>query len=366
MESVDLLLSNATVVDVFRLTTFRGWVGVKEGRFRYVEPGDPPADLQAARREDLAGRYLLPGLVDAHMHIESSLITPRRFAQAVLPQGTTAVLTDPHEVANVAGEEGVRWMVQASQGLPLRIYVAIPSCVPATSPELESTAGVFDGDVVAHLANEPGVIALGEVMDYRSVQARDPRLERIVRAARDAHLLIEGHVPLLSGTELSDYLSWQITSDHTLMSPAKIREETAKGVAVMFQAITIDRANIAAAMELPEHAHILLVTDDVEPGLLPEGHLSRVVRIAIEAGMPPLQALASATIRPARYLGLRDLGAIAPGYRADWLVADDVIAFPPREVWVSGQCVAVDGQYRGDPLPELTASVSRPCKSQRR
>ena len=353
MHTLDLLISNATIVDVFRLTTYRGWVGVRDGRFLYVEPGDAPRDLAAAARRDLAERFLLPGLVDAHMHIESSLVTPRRFAQAAVVHGTTAVLADPHEVANVAGEEGVRWMIRASEGLPLRIYFAIPSCVPATSPELEWTAAVFDGDVIARLADEPAVIALGEVMDYRSVLAREARLARIVQAARTNGLLVEGHVPMLSGTDLSEYLAWQITSDHTLMNPGKIREETSKGVAVMFQALTIDRDNMAAAMALPEHGNILLVTDDVEPGPLAQGHLSRVVRLAIDAGLPPLQAIASATIRPARYLGLRYLGAIAPGFRADWLVADDVAAFPPREVWVNGRQVAGGGVFEGGALPDL-------------
>ena len=157
---------------MFRLREFAGWIGIRDGRFVYVEEGAPPAGVVARERLDLGGRLIVPGLIDSHMHIESSLATPRRFAEAVVPHGTTAVLADSHEVANVAGEEGVRWMIRASQGLPLRVFTAIPSCVPATSPEIEWTAAVFDAGTVRRLAGEPTVIALGEVMDYGQVLGR--------------------------------------------------------------------------------------------------------------------------------------------------------------------------------------------------
>ncbi len=355
---LDYLLTNTNIVDVFRLRTFHGWVGIRDGRFIYVEEGDSPPPAVGRQKLDLKGQYLAPGLVDSHMHIESSLVTPRSFAQAVVPWGTTTVLADPHEVANVAGEEGVRRMIRASEHLPLRIFFAIPSCVPATSPDLEWTAAVFDGETVERLAQEPSVIALGEVMDYRSLLAGGERLYRIVSAARQCGLRVEGHVPSLRGTEMSEYLSWQITSDHTLTNPNKIREEISKGVAVMLQPILLSRENVAAAMELPDRSHIILVTDDVEPGTLLNGHLSRVLKMAVDAGMPPLEAMAAATIRPARYLGLTDLGGIAPGYRADFMVMDDPLGFPPREVWVGGERIAGDGKWLGA-LPE-SPSVGAP------
>lgn len=353
--SLDLLLTNAKIVDVFRLRTFDGWAGIRAGRFIYVEEGAPPAGFAAARVLDVQGRYLTPGLIDSHMHIESSHVTPRGFAQAVLPHGTTTVLADPHEVANVAGEQGVRWMIRASEGLPLRIFYAIPSCVPATSPELEWTAGVFDGNVVTRLAQEPSVIALGEVMDYGQVLANGARLRGMVDAAHAAGLLVEGHIPTLSGPGLSQYLSWRITSDHTLTTPDKIREQVGKGVAVMLQTKSCTPENMEAVNALPDHSRVMLVTDDIEPSLLVEGHLSLIVGWAIEAGLPPLEAIASATIRPARYLGLRDLGGIAPGFHADFALLDGLgesgATFAPNQVFVGGEQVAADGRMTVPPLP---------------
>ena len=351
MISLDLLMHNARIADIFRLRVFEGWVGIRAGRFVYVEEGAPPATIIAKEKRDLGKRVIAPGLIDSHMHIESSHVTPRGFAQAVLPHGTTTILADAHEVANVAGEAGVRWMIRASENLPLRIFHAIPSCVPATSPEFEWTSAVFDANVVARLAQEPGVIALGEVMDYGQVLADGARLRAMVNAAHDAHLLVEGHIPTLRGTDLSQYLAWRITSDHTLTTPEKIREQISKGLVVMLQTKSCTRENIAAVNDLADRARILLVTDDIEPTMLVKGHLSLILALAIDAGMSPIEAMASATIRPARYLGLRDLGGIAPGFCADFAVMDELAAFPPREVFVGGERVAADGKFSGRDLP---------------
>ena len=357
MLQLDLLIYGAKIADVFCLRVFDGWVGIRDGRFVYVEEGAPPAEIVANETRDLGGRVIVPSLIDAHMHIESSLLTPRGFAQAVVPHGTTTVLADPHEVANVAGETGVRWMIRASENLPLRIYYAIPSCVPATSPEIEWTRAVFDADTVKRLAQEPSVIALGEVMDYGQVLANGERLRGMVQAAHDAGLGVEGHIPTLSGTDLSQYLAWRITSDHTLTTPEKIREQISKGLAVMLQSKSITHDNIAAINDLSDRSRVLLVTDDIEPSLLMRGHLSLIVRTAMDAGMPPIEALASATIRPARYLGLRDLGGIAPGFRADFMMMHDLDAFPPREVFCAGRRVAAGGKLTITDLPPTPRGI---------
>lgn len=349
----DAVLLHARIADVFRYRLFEGWIGIRDGRFVTVEAGNAPGGIRATETLDLAGRIVVPGLIDSHLHIESSLLTPRRFAEAVLPFGTTTILSDPHEVGNVAGEEGVKWMIAASQDLPLRIYHSIPSCVPATSPELEWTHEVFDAATIRRLAAQPTVIALGEVMDYRGLLGPNERLRAIVRAAKESNLLIEGHIPTLAGIELSQYLAHGIGSDHTLTNPAKIQEQISKGLAVMLQTKSVTPENIAAVAQLPDRSPIILITDDIEPSLLTDGqgHLSRIVTLAIECGMPPLEAIAAATIRPARYLGLRDHGAIAPGFLADFLILEDIAAFPPAQVFVSGQKVAGAGA--------MTAAVKR-------
>lgn len=347
----DRLFINARIVDVFRLRVFEGWFATRGERFLFVEEGQPPAWLGDVPATDLAGAFVAPGLVDAHMHIESSLLTPRRFAEAVIPHGTTALLADAHEVANVAGERGVAWMVEAGNRTPLRVYHAIPSCVPATSPEIESTTAVFGAAEIERLLRLPRVAALGEVMDYRGLLGQSPRLPPLVAAARATGTRIEGHIPTLTGTELSEYLAHGVQSDHTLTFPAKILEQLSKGVTVMLQAKSLTPENIACVNGLADRSGIVIVTDDTEPNLLREGHVTRMLKLALQAGMPPLEALASASLRPARYMGVHDLGAIAPGYLADFIVLDALDQYPPAQVWVGARKMAERGVATAVPLP---------------
>ncbi|MDQ7027277.1 MAG: adenine deaminase C-terminal domain-containing protein [Anaerolineae bacterium] len=358
---LDFIVTNTRIADLFRLRLFDGWVGIRNGRFVYVEAGSVPEDMQAEHVLDASNMILVPGLIDAHMHIESSLITPRRFAEAVLPWGTTTILSDPHEVGNVAGEAGVKWMIDASRNLPLRILHSIPSCVPATSPEIEWTGDVFDANTIASLAQEDSVIALGEVMDYMGLLGMNPRLQQIVLQAKKSGLLIEGHIPTLSGTDLSQYLAHGVSSDHTLTFADKIHEQISKGVVVMLQTKSITPENIAVVLDLADPSRVLLITDDIEPTLLQEGHLSRMVELAISVGMPTLSAFAAASLYPARYLGQRDTGAIAPGYHADFMLLKDLNTFPPEAVYVSGKLIAEQGKLQTTiraeypPLPDYPA-----------
>jgi adenine deaminase len=344
----ELLVHGAEIVDVVTRSTYRGWFTVEGGRFVEVEAGEAPsaAELPARERLDLGGAVVQPGLIDVHMHIESSLLTPRRFAEAALPWGTTTVLQDPHEIANVLGAPGIRWMVRASQGLPLRVLSAVSSCIPATSPDIETpNASIRPEDVLA-LAREPGVVALGEVMDYQGLVDGDPHLVAMVRAGAAAGLSIEGHVPTLTGPALSRYVAHGIRSDHTLTTPAKLHEQLRKGLWVMVQEKSLTPDVVAAVMALPDRGRVLLITDDVMPNRLTAGHLSRLIEVAVAQGWEPLDAVAAATLRPASYLGLRDLGAIAPGHHADYLVLDGLGAFPPRQVVRAGEVVAEGGRVR--------------------
>ena len=235
--------------------------------------------------------------------------------------------------------------------------------MPATAPEIETTAQVFGADEIARLAALPGVIALGEVMDYRGLLGLSQRLPPMLAAAQQAGLRLEGHIPTLEGMELSEYLSYGITSSHSLTTPEKMYAELSKGVAVMLQTKSLTAENMAAVMALPDRSGVLLVTDDIEPSLLRKGHLSLMVELAVRSGLPALEALASASLRPARYLGLRDLGGIAPGYRADFLVLEDLAHFPPRQVWVGGRQVAADGHMLAleQPAAARRCRISRRC-----
>jgi adenine deaminase len=358
MLQCDLVLSNARIVDVFRLRTYEGWVGIRGGVFVYVEEGDPPSSIVTVQRVELEGEYLTPGFIDSHMHIESSLLTPSRFAEAVLPHGTTTVLADPHEIANAGGTAGVEWFLQACRDLPLDVRIALPSCVPATSLELEWVKEPFDADTVKAFLSYPEVIALGEVMDYRHLMNRTELLG-MIQQARRAGYLIEGHVPTLRGMALSEYISFGIGSDHTLSTPEKLLEQLSKGLTVMLQSKSLTPEVVRRIQSLKDRSRILLVTDDIEPSLLREGHLNTILRLAVELGMDPLEAVASATTRPARYLGLerglRKKGAVAPGYEADFLILKELEFFAPRQVWVRGELVAQDGKYLGPTLPPFEA-----------
>ncbi|HET8986720.1 MAG TPA: adenine deaminase C-terminal domain-containing protein, partial [Trueperaceae bacterium] len=343
--SRDLVITNATIVDVVTHSTFRGWISIVDGRFREVEVGAPGPDVEssAAATLDLEGAFVQPGMLDIHMHIESSLVTPRRFAEAALPHGTTTILQDPHEVANVLGAPGVRWMLEASRGLPQRVYTAVSSCVPATSAEIETPNASISPAEVTELAREPEVIALGEMMDFHGLIDGDAHHAAMLRAGAAAGLTLEGHVPSLTGPDLSRYIAYGIRSDHTLMTPTKLLEQLRKGMWVMVQEKSVTPEVVATIMGLPDRSRVMLITDDVMPNRLVRGHLDRIVRRAIETGWDAFDALAAATVRPATYLGLHGLGTITPGAHADFVVTPTLATYPPSRVYVAGQLVAQDG-----------------------
>ena len=336
------LYHNAELLDVVRQRTFRGWFTVRQGRFWLVEEAGSPAP-PCDESVDLAGRTVMPGLVDIHTHIESSFVTPRRYAEAVLPQGTTTVLTDPHEIANVLGGQGIQFMLDSSEHIPLDVYLSLPSCVPATSLDLETSAEILTAGDLEPFVGHPRVIALGEVMNYRGVLQGDARLVDIVAMARRRGLLIEGHVPTLSGQDLSRYLSHGVRTDHTLAYPEKILEQLSKGVCVEIQEKSITRQNIDVLRSVPDLSRVVFVTDDVVASRILRGHLLHNVKKAIEMGMDTYEALSCATCRPAAVLGLCDVGIIAPGFIADFLVLDNLADLNVNSVYKAGRLVARDG-----------------------
>lgn len=329
------IFSNCSIVDVFTQRVFHGWFSVKDGKFEFVEEGEVTKN-EPVETIDLKGLYCVPGFIDAHMHVESSLIGCSEFAKAALKHGTVAVLQDPHELANVFGAKGVRFMFEEGALQPLQFYGAIPSCVPPTRRGLETSNASIEPEDVEALAKIPNVLALGEVMDYRAVVEQDRKLLRIIETAKNLGLIVEGHCPTLAGGELSKYIFAGVGSDHTLTNPKKLSEQLRKGMYVMLQEKSLTQENIDLVKDLSDRSRILIVTDDVPATKLVEGHLNLLVSKAIELGWPTIDAIASATIRPANHLGLRDLGAIAPGKRASFFVCEDLSSLVPKKVYVSG------------------------------
>jgi adenine deaminase len=294
---------------------------------------------------DLSGRYLLPGLIEGHIHIESSLLTPEGFAEAVVPRGTTAVVADPHEIANVLGLEGVRYMLRASRDLPLDCYFMASSCVPATGLE---TAGASLGPAaIAALLEDERVLGLAEVMDYPGViQGKREILEKII-LARSQGKLVNGHAPGLTGEELMAYLDAGIGSDHESITLEEAQEKLRLGMRLMIREGSQAR-NLAALLPLVTPVtgrRCLLVSDDKEPHeLVADGHLDTLLRRAVSLGLSPHLAVQMVTLNVAEAFGLRERGAVAPGYLADLVVIDSLREFTPLLVFKRGRLVAEEGK----------------------
>jgi adenine deaminase len=340
-EPADLLLKNARVVNVFTAEIHAADVGIAGGRVLGF------GAYEAREVVELDGRLLCPGFLDAHVHLESSMVRPAEFARAVVPHGTTGVVCDPHEIANVLGLDGVRYMLSASEGLPLHVYVMAPSCVPAT--HMETAGAELDAADIEGLLGHERVIGLAEMMNYPGVIYRDPAVLDKLRAAGDRP--IDGHAPGLSDLDLNAYAAAGVGSDHESTGFEEAREKLRRGMHAMIREGTTAR-NLAALLPLvtPANARFCsFCTDDRHPDtLLSEGHIDDVVRKAIAAGLDPILAMQMATINTARYFRLRDVGAIAPGYRADLLVLDDLDAVEVSRVYFGGTLVAEGGRF----LPE--------------
>jgi len=336
---VDLLLKGGHVLDVFAGRFRRTDVAVSNGRI----VGFGASSAQEVR--DLAGSYLIPGLLDAHVHIESSQLTPGEFARAVVPRGTTSVIADPHEIANVLGQPGIRYMLAASEGIPLRAYFMVPSCVP--SSPFETTGATLGPEEITEILGWPRVLGLGEVMNYPGVIARDPDVLAKLAAARGRP--VDGHAPGLFGPDLWAYVSAGPRTDHECTTVEEARAKLAAGMTILIREGTTAR-NLDALLPLLDAKSAPFVhfcTDDREPKtLLAEGHVGDIVRRAIDGGVPPEVAIAAATVHPARTYGLADQGAIAPGYRADLVILSDLRSFAVRDVYVGGQLAASDGAPR--------------------
>ncbi len=300
---------------------------------------DPDAPAPARDTLPADGSLVVPGFIDAHMHIESSFLVPATFAQATLPHGTTTVLADPHEIVNVAGADAMAWMIDQGAATQQTMLWAVPSCVPSLDG-LETAGAALDADAIDALLALPGVIALGEVMDYRAVVAGSARMSGILAAARRRGVIVDGHCPDLRGADLQHYLRAGVDSDHCKNGPEAAADKLRLGMTLMLQAKSFTPELMGVLHAAPRLPDVCIVTDDLTADVIREhGHLDHVARIARSAGMPALDVLRALTINPARRLRLPDRGIVAPGRRADLVVLADLDTFRVAEVVVGGRRV---------------------------
>ncbi|MCD8082209.1 MAG: adenine deaminase [Clostridiales bacterium] len=353
-EEADLVLPDCQLVTVVTGEIYPADVYVAEGFIAHVET-ERPGELSPAReRYDGKGRYLIPGLIDSHMHIESSMMTPRNFARVALLHGTTTIVHDPHELANVYGVEGVQYMHDSAEGLPMRQLVDIPSCVPAV-PGCENAGASFSAKEIRELARLERVVGLAEVMDFYGVIHGDPRMMEIIRAAEDCGLYLQGHAPALRGRQLSAYLCGGPFTCHETTVSGEALAKMRVGMYVDARESSISK-NVEAVWEGVKNNRffdtLTLCSDDRESDdLLHEGHLNAVLRKAISCGMDPVLAVKSATINTAREIGVAHIGAVAPGYSADMVLTKDLRSLWADAVFFEGRLAAENGVLKAE-IPE--------------
>lgn len=348
-EPADLVLKNATFVNVFSGELEQGDIAVAEGLIVGI------GSYHGHREADMTGKIVCPGFIDAHIHLESSLVSPAEFARAVLPHGTTTVITDPHEITNVMGESGIDYMISATEGLPLDVHFMIPSCVPA-SPLDESGADLDARDIDSFFEH-PRVLGLAEMMNYPGIIAADRRTVTKIVSSQAHHKKIDGHAPGLSGEGLNAYIAAGVYSDHECDTVENALEKLRLGQFIMIREGTAAK-NLEALMPLllnqDYYRRCMFCTDDKHPSdLLKKGHIDYICRKAVAMGADPIATVQVACHHAARYFLLNNRGAIAPGYLADFAVVEDLKDFHVTAVYKRGQLVCENGEVVPFVAPEL-------------
>jgi adenine deaminase len=349
-EEPDLVLKGGRVLSVFTGEIFAADVAIVDGHIVGVGSYD------GSNAMDVSGRYLIPGYIDGHCHVESSKLTVDEFARAILPTGTTSVVVDPHELANVLGTVGVEYMLASSKGLPLGVYVMMPSCVPA-SP-FESAAFPLEACDFAELLARPRVIGIAEMMNYPAAIAAQP--EVMSKMAMTQYTRIDGHAPGASGRDLNAYIVAGPGSDHECTTLEEGLEKKRLGMWIMIREASMIRnlVDLLPLVELYGDDHCMFVTDDREAGtLLAEGHVNSMVRSAVKHGLPVATAVRLATVNVTRWHRLEGIGAVAPGYRADLQVIPDLEQFVPDVVLKDGTVVAREGRCLAFDSPPVPVAV---------
>lgn len=354
-EKADLVLKNAKYLNVFSNEFLCGDIAVANGLIAGVGKYDGKTEI------DVSGKLVLPGFIDAHIHLESSMVTPAEFAKAVVAHGTTTVITDPHEITNVMGIDGVEYMIQASQNLPIDVHFMMPSCVPATEIE-ESGAELDCKDIDLYLDNKK-VLGLAEMMNYVGVINGDKNVLSKIVTSQAHHKKIDGHAPELSGNDLNAYIAAGVYSDHECSTFENALEKLRKGQFIMIREGTAAH-NLKALMPLltqQYYSRCMFATDDKHPSdLLYGGHIDYIVKQALKNGADPIVALKTATHHAARYFLLNNKGAIASGYLADIVVVDNLEDFNVETVFKCGKLV-FDGEVKDFSAPTVDEKLAEKC-----
>lgn len=339
-ENCDLVIRNAKVVDVCGSTVYKADVYVKDG---YIVGFDQ--NRKADKEIDAGGRYLVPGFIDSHCHIESSHLSPSEFSNAILPCGTTTVIADPHEIANVAGLNAMEYMLSSAKDAVLDIYYMFPSCVPCTF--FEHSGAILNAKEIEQLIDNDRILGLGEMMNYVGVVGADETILDKLETCYSRKKIIDGHIPSIQGQGLDAYLSAGIQTDHECETPEELQEKVRKGMYVLLRQGTVCRNVIQLLPGVTDsnYRRCLFCTDDRQPqSITREGHINYGVNLAISHGLDPLKAIACATINASECYRLYDRGMIAPGKRADFFLTDTIAEIKPVKVFVKGEEVAENGK----------------------
>lgn len=362
-QPADLLIKNAKIVDVLTESVYEAEVVVAEGYIAAVAANGTYKD--AKKVLDIKGAYLAPGLINAHCHVESSMATPQQYCLEELRWGVTTLITDPHEIANVAGAVGIRYMLHSGQEMPINYYVELPSCVPATP--FEHAGCVMDADVCADLMHEDGILGLGEMMNVPGVLNNDPSVLSKLQLFLDEQRVIDGHAPMLGGKELQAYAASGITTDHESISWSEAKAKLRAGLAVLVREGSASRNLTAIIQGVIEDgvdiSNMAFCTDDKHlADIRKEGTIRHCVQMAIALGMEPVRALRMASINAARIYGLKNIGAVAPGWQADLVVFDNLESLKPLHVFHKGEdAVALGEIVNFTPAPAALAGSVHPA-----
>ncbi|MDO8586419.1 MAG: adenine deaminase [Armatimonadota bacterium] len=336
-EKADLAIRGGRIVNVFTEEIYAADIAIRGERIAGI------GSYRGKEEIDASGLTLIPGLIDGHLHLESSLLTPAEFARFVLPFGTTAVVIDPHEIANVAGAEGVRQMLAASAELPVTFYIMIPSCVPAS--RLETAGGEITAEDIAELEMDSRALGLAEVMDYPAVLEADP--EVLFKIAAGSRKVVDGHAPGVVGPDLQAYVAAGMGSDHETVTTEEAVEKLRAGMRLMIREGSVAK-NLDTLLPLVNRNNVdrcLFVTDDLLPSDIREkGHIDHLLRRAVAGGIDPIWAVKMATLNTASYFGLRDAGALGPGLKADVVAVEDLREFKTRFVVKRGRLAYAEGR----------------------